>query len=60
MDMITVDLTDIPEPSPGDFAEILGPNQSVDRLAAASGTTGYEVLTGLGARYLRTYEKAGA
>ena len=60
MDMITVDLTDIPEPSPGEFAEILGPNQSVDRLAAASGTTGYEVLTGLGARYLRTYEKAGA
>ncbi|MEC9433057.1 MAG: alanine racemase [Pseudomonadota bacterium] len=55
MDMITVDLTDLPEPSPGDFAEILGPNQSVDRLAAASGTTGYEVLTGLGPRYRRSY-----
>lgn len=55
MDMITVDLTDLPEPAPGAFAELLGPHQSVDRLAAASGTTGYEVLTALGPRYLRQY-----
>ena len=55
MDMITVDLTDAPEPAPGAMVEVLGPNQSVDDLAKGIGTTGYEVLTSLGPRYARRY-----
>ena len=55
MDMITVDLTDAPEPAPGAMVEVLGPNQSVDDLAQGIGTTGYEVLTSLGPRYARRY-----
>ena len=55
MDLLTLDLTGLPEPAPGTTLEVLGPNQSVDRLAACAGTLGYEVLTGLGRRYLRTY-----
>lgn len=55
MDLITVDLTDLPEPAPGAMAEIIGPHQTVDALAAHAGTLGYEVLTGLGRRYLRRH-----
>ena len=55
MDMITVDLTDAPEPAPGAMVEVLGPHQSVDDLAKGIGTTGYEVLTSLGPRYARRY-----
>jgi len=57
MDLISVDLSGIsgPLPSPGDRLEILGPNQSIDDLAAACGTIGYEILTALGSRYQRVY-----
>lgn len=58
MDMLTVDLTDHPRAAPGRMVEILGPNQSVDQLAAAAGTIGYEILTSLGARYERRYTEA--
>ncbi len=51
MDLITVDVTDLPE-SP-EVLEILGPEQTVDDLATAAGTIGYEILTSLGARYDR-------
>lgn len=53
MDMITVDishLTEIPE-----TLELLGPHQTVDDLADAAGTIGYEILTSLGERYSRRY-----
>lgn len=53
MDMITVDvshLADLPR-----NLDILGPYQTVDDLADAAGTIGYEVLTSLGARYTRRY-----
>lgn len=53
MDLITVDVThleDLPE-----TLEILGPHQSVDDLADAAGTIGYEILTSLGHRYARHY-----
>lgn len=57
MDLITLDVTDIPETStePGAWVEILGKNLSVDELGAASGSFGYEILTGLGNRYRRQY-----
>src|SRR5215212_1100735 len=60
MDMIAVDVTDLPESSArrGDFATLIGGDIGVDDLAAASGTIGYEVLTHLGRRYQRVYKTA--
>jgi alanine racemase len=55
MDMITLDVTDHPNAAPGQSVEVLGPNQTVDALAAHAGTIGYEILTALGARYARSY-----
>ena len=56
MDLITVDVTDLPETP--ESLDILGPAQGVDALAEAAGTIGYEILTGLGPRYARHYEAA--
>jgi len=58
MDMIAVDVTDLPESSArrGDFATLIGGDIGVDDLAAASRTIGYEVLTNLGRRYQRIYK----
>lgn len=57
MDLVTVDITGHkPAPMPGDMLEVIGPHQSADDLAAACGTIGYEILTGLGARYQRAYK----
>lgn len=53
MDLITADVTDLPEVP--DALEILNARQGIDDLAAAAGTIGYEILTGLGARYERVY-----
>jgi alanine racemase len=53
MDLITVDVTDLPEVP--ERLDILGPHQGIDALAEAAGTIGYEILTGLGARYQRSY-----
>lgn len=53
MDLITVDVTDLAEVP--DTLEILNERQGVDDLAAAAGTIGYEILTGLGARFDRVY-----
>jgi alanine racemase len=54
MDLITVDVTDLAE-DPAQL-DLLGPDQSVDDLAQAADTIGYEILTALGARYQRRYE----
>ena len=56
MDLITVDVTalnKVPEQ-----LELLGRHQTVDMVADAVGTIGYEILTGLGARYARVYTGA--
>jgi alanine racemase len=58
MDMIVVDLSDVPEntrPEPGAMMELIGPHQSADDLAEDAGTIGYEILTSLGNRYERVY-----
>lgn len=56
MDLITLDASHIPEGAFGTgMVELLGPNQTVDDLAEAAGTIGYEILTSLGARYERRY-----
>jgi alanine racemase len=57
MDMMAVDVTDIPESQMprGTLAEIFGPNISVDEAAGWAGTISYELLTHLGNRYARHY-----
>jgi alanine racemase len=57
MDLITVDVTHIPEPlaAPGALAEIIGPELPLDRVAESAGTIGYEILTSLGRRYARRH-----
>ncbi|WP_306132397.1 alanine racemase [Roseivivax marinus] len=53
MDLIGVDVTDagtVP-----DAVEVLGRHQSIDTVADAAGTIGYEILTALGPRYRRRY-----
>lgn len=57
MDLVTVDLTGHkPQPLPGDWLELIGPHQTVDQVAEACGTIGYEILTNLGTRYQRHYK----
>jgi len=59
MDMIGVDVTDLPElPMPGDMVEIIGPHISVDDHADVGGTIGYEILTSMKGRYSRSYSDA--
>ncbi|NJM82823.1 MAG: alanine racemase [Tabrizicola sp.] len=58
MDLITVDVTHLAEVPRS--LDILGAHQSVDELADAAGTIGYEILTSLGHRYLRRYQERGA
>ena len=57
MDLITLDITDLPDNAVrrGDLATLIGHEISVDDLASAAGTIGYEVLTSLGRRYHRVY-----
>ena len=58
MDLTTVDLSAVPEnerPKPGDYLEIIGPNQREAALAKMAGSFDYEVLTSLGQRYERAY-----
>ena len=57
MDLITVDITDLPAETviPGDWAELFGQNITLDEIAACAGTIGYELLTGLGPRCERVY-----
>jgi alanine racemase len=57
MDLITFDVSNVPESAarPGGFIEILGAGQTVDQLAAAAGTSSYEILTSLGDRFHRRY-----
>lgn len=57
MDLIAVDVSHMLESHvvPGGWAEVIGPNQSTDDLAATAGTIGYEMLTSLSRRYARRY-----
>ena len=57
MDSMTLDVSGLPEGmlNEGDFVELIGPHQSLEAVAAAAETIAYEVLTGLGRRFARTY-----
>ena len=60
MDSIVVDVSHLtPAVRPGDWAEVIGPNQSADTVADMAGTIGYEILTSQGARYARSYLPSG-
>ncbi|MEP3278682.1 MAG: alanine racemase [Stappiaceae bacterium] len=58
MDMIAVDVTDIPDNlcQRGSMVELFGENIAVDDVARACDTIGYELLTGIGARAHRHYK----
>ena len=51
-------LSDISALRPGDLVELICEEQTVDDLAALSGTIGYEILTSLGRRFLYRYQAA--
>lgn len=53
MDLLTIDISHL-EDDP-ETLDILCPAQTVDILADAAGTIGYEILTSLGNRYSRSY-----
>ena len=55
MDLMALDVTDIPGAERGDWVELFGPNVPVDEVADHADTIGYELLTGLGRRYARRY-----
>jgi alanine racemase len=55
MDLITLDVTAVPNIRVGQTVELMGDHLLVDDVAATAGTIGYEVLTRLGARFQRRY-----
>ena len=60
MDLMTVDISDLPDRAVhrGEVATLIGGELSIDDVAAAAGTIGYEVLTRLGARCQVVYRSA--
>jgi alanine racemase len=57
MDLLAIDITALPDKAArrGDLVTLIGDEITVDDLANAAGTIGYEVLTSLGQRYHRVY-----
>lgn len=57
MDLTTFDISAVSESGarPGGFIELIGTAHTVDDLARAAGTVGYEILTALGQRFHRRY-----
>ncbi len=62
MDLITVDVTDVPEQDvrPGAFVDLIGPRHTIDDAARKAGTIAYEILTAFGPRFARHYTSTGA
>jgi len=55
MDMLAIDLTDVPGAAIGDAVELWGAQMPIDELAHACGTIGYELLTKVTQRVPRRY-----
>ena len=57
MDMVTIDLSSVPEDAVGvgAWVEIFGPNAPIERVAEQAGTIPYEILTGIGPRVERVH-----
>jgi alanine racemase len=64
MDSITLDVTDLERLGLtlglGDEVELLGPNQGLAEVADTAGAIPYEILTGLGRRFHRSYVEGPA
>jgi alanine racemase len=62
MDLLTLDVSSLPARlvRPGTVVELIGSNATLDAVADAAGTIGYEILTGLGARVPRRYVRIPA
>jgi alanine racemase len=60
MDLLALDITDLPDGAVrrGDLATLIGGELSIDDVAAAAGTIGYEILTRLGPRCHLVYRSA--
>lgn len=58
MDLITLDVSQVPTAKAGDWVTFLGGPITLDNLAAKAGTAAYEILTGLSPRIPRIYEGA--
>jgi len=56
MDMISIDLTDVPEARSGDAVILWGVDPTVGELASIAETSPYELLTGVGSRVARQHE----
>jgi alanine racemase len=58
MDLITLDVTDVPEGKRrvGDAIEFFGDTITLDEIAAASNTAPYEILTAMSRRVPHVYE----
>ena len=55
MDMLMIDVTDIPNIKEGDSVEIFGKTLPIQKLAEWAGTIAYEVMTGISQRVKRVY-----
>jgi alanine racemase len=55
MDMVMVDVTDIPETQPGDVAVLFGEGLTINELAERIGTIPYELLTNVSERVKRVF-----
>lgn len=57
MDSISIDITALPQGTltHGSLVQLIGPDQTLEDMAEDAGTIAYEILTGLGQRYRRTY-----
>jgi alanine racemase len=55
MDMLMVDVTDIPETQPGDVAVLFGEDLTINELAGRIGTIPYELLTNVSERVKRVF-----
>ncbi|GAA5109056.1 alanine racemase [Bartonella jaculi] len=56
MDSIIVDATDLDEkPQRGDWVELIGPHQTLEKVSTDANTIPNEILTSLGDRYKRIY-----
>ena len=55
MDMITIDITDVPNPEIGDRVELFGENVSVDEVAKYCNTISYEIFTKITKRVYKSY-----
>jgi alanine racemase len=55
MDMVMVDVTDIPEAQSGDVAVLFGEGLTINELAERIGTIPYELLTNVSERVKRVF-----